>query len=203
MFSGIVSAGGTVAGASGGGISVKAPGIAGSLRPGDSVAVNGVCLTVTSTDADGFSADVMPETRRVTTIGALQPGDSVNLEPALRFGDTVGGHLVSGHVDGVGTVRALREDENARWATIDVASDLLPLIVEKGAITVDGISLTVVDVFDAAFTVSLIPHTLAVTVAGSWRPGSRVNVEVDMLARYVHRALALQERTAEPLPQEV
>src|SRR5580700_6444162 len=161
---------------------------------GESIAVNGACLTVASVAADGFEADVMPETLRRTTLGDLSGGATVNLERALRFGERVGGHLVSGHVDGTGIVTALREDANARWVTIATPEDLIDLIAEQGSIAVDGISLTVVDVFAGAFTVSLIPVTLAATVAGAWRVGTAVNLEVDLIARYVTRTLEARER---------
>ena len=189
MFSGIVVASGEVVAAGSGRLVVSAPELAERLGVGDSVAVDGACLTVAELTGGGFAADVMPETLHRTILGRLQPGDRVNLEPALTLGDAVGGHLVTGHVDAVGTVTALREDGNARWATIDTEPDLAPLIAEKGSVAVDGISLTVVDVFDSAFTVSLIPHTLMTTTAGRWTVGSRVNIEVDLIARYVRRAV--------------
>jgi len=160
------------------------------LEVGESVAVNGACLTVAAVTGAGFAADVMPETLRRTTLGGLTRGATVNLERALQIGDRIGGHLVTGHVDATGAVAALREDANARWATITAPEDLIALVAEKGSIAVDGISLTVVDVFDAGFTVSLIPVTLAGTTAGSWTVGSRVNLEADLIARYVARSLA-------------
>ena len=202
MFSGIVTAQGEVIAIDGGRIRVRAPGFEpGSLRVGDSVAVNGVCLTVAALDDHGFAADVMPETVRRTALGGLAPGAAVNLEQALRLGDAVGGHLVTGHVDAVGIVTAQREDSNARWCTVEVPQRLAPLLAEKGSVAVDGISLTVVDVVGGTFTVSLIPHTLQVTTAGSWRPGSSVNVEADLMARYVVRALE-QLGSAVPHPVE-
>ena len=190
MFSGIVQEIGEVTEAGGGRLAVASQTLARGLRPGDSVAVNGVCVTVVELPLEGFHADVMPETERRTTIGSLRRGDAVNLERSLAMGDPVGGHLVAGHVDEVGPVTLLREDGNARWATIDITPQLAPLLAEKGCVAVDGISLTVVDAFPAAFTVSLIPHTLANTTAGRWTAGSRVNIEADLLARYVQRALA-------------
>ena len=190
MFSGIVVGQGQVTAVGDGQLDVRAPSsVLDGLAIGQSVAVNGVCLTVTIVAGAGFCADVMPETLARTSLGALGTGDSVNLETALRMGDEIGGHLVTGHVDAVGTVTELRDDENARWVTIAVPQRLATLLAEKGSVAVDGISLTVVDVTDAAFTVSLIPHTLSVTTAGAWHTGSRVNIEVDLIARYVHRAL--------------
>ena len=196
MFSGIVAASGEVTQAGGGRLSVMTPELAAGLRTGDSVAVNGVCLTVAELSGDAFTADVIPETMHRSTLGALRAGDRVNLERALALGDVVGGHLVSGHVDAVGRVTALREDGNARWATIAVDAALMPLLAKKGSVALDGISLTVVDVFEQSFTVSLIPHTLRVTNAASWTAGTRVNIEVDPIARYVQRVLAAQRDPA-------
>ncbi len=196
MFSGIVETLGTVRPRAPGRIEVVPRTRFPRLEVGESVAVNGVCLTVASVADLGFAADVMPETLQRTTLGGLDLGATVNLERALRFGDLVGGHVMAGHVDGTGIVTALREDANARWVTIATPDDLIDLIAEKGCIAVDGISLTVVDVFEAAFTVSLIPVTLAVTVAGAWRVGTAVNLEVDLIARYVARTLAARDGTA-------
>jgi riboflavin synthase len=165
------------------------------LQVGESVAVSGACLTVAAVTADGFSADVMPETRHRTTLGSLESRAPVNLERALQFGDRVGGHMLTGHIDATGVATALREDGNARWVTITAPEAVTDLIAEKGCVAVDGISLTVVDVFEAAFTVSLIPFTLANTTAGAWTVGTRVNLEVDLIARYVARALSSRERT--------
>jgi riboflavin synthase len=193
VFSGIIATLGTVRAQAPGRIEVVPETALGRLETGESIAVNGVCLTVSSTSDDRFTADVMPETLRRTTLGALTDGATVNLERALRFGDRVGGHMVSGHVDGTGIVTALREDANARWVTIATPEDLIDLIAEKGSIAVDGVSLTVVDVFEGAFTVSLIPVTLAATVAGAWRVGTAVNLEVDLIARYVARTFEARE----------
>jgi riboflavin synthase len=165
------------------------------LQVGESIAVSGACLTVADVTADSFSADVMPETRHRTTLGSLEPRAAVNLERALQFGDRVGGHMLTGHIDATGVATTLREDGNARWVTITAPEAVTDLIAEKGCIAVDGISLTVVDVFEAAFTVSLIPFTLANTTAGAWTVGTRVNLEVDLIARYVARALSSRERT--------
>ena len=196
MFSGIIETLGTVRPQTPGRIEVAPETPLACLETGESIAVNGVCLTVSSASDDGFTADVMPETLHRTTLGALTDGATVNLERALRLGDRVGGHMVSGHVDGTGIVTALREDANARWVTIATPEDLIDLIAEKGSIAVDGISLTVVDVFEGAFTVSLIPVTLAATVAGGWRVATAVNLEVDLIARYVARTLAARDRGA-------
>ena len=190
MFSGIIETVGEISGRHEGRLEIAPREPFGGLRAGESVSVNGACLTVAAVTSDGFTADVMPETLRRTTLGGLSTGTTVNLERALQLGDRISGHLVTGHVDATGTVAALREDANARWATITAPDDVLALVAEKGSIAVDGISLTVVDVFDAAFTVSLIPTTLAVTTAGIWAAGDRVNLEADLIARYVARSLA-------------
>jgi riboflavin synthase len=194
VFSGIIETLGTVRAQTPERIEVVPEAPFARLEIGESIAVNGVCLTVSSVTDDGFTADVMPETLQRTTLGALAGGETVNLERALRLGDRVGGHIVSGHVDATGIVTALREDTNARWVTIATPEDLIDLIAEKGSIAVDGISLTVVDVFAGAFTVSLIPVTLAATVAGAWRVATAVNLEVDLIARYVARTLAARDR---------
>jgi riboflavin synthase len=196
VFSGIIETLGTVRAQTPDRIEVVPEAPFARLEIGESIAVNGVCLTVSSVTDDGFTADVMPETLQRTTLGALAGGETVNLERALRLGDRVGGHMVSGHVDATGIVTALREDTNARWVTIATPEDLIDLIAEKGSIAVDGISLTVVAVFAGAFTVSLIPVTLAATVAGAWRVGTAVNLEVDLIARYVARTLAARDRAA-------
>jgi riboflavin synthase len=192
VFSGIVSELGEVlveVGLQGGRLQVAAHGLPADLRIGESVAVSGTCLTVVEMAGGGFSADVMPETARRTTLGSLRSGDPVNLEPSLAFGERVGGHLVSGHVDAVGTVIETHPEGGARWVTIALPGALARYTVEKGSIAVDGISLTVVDAGRDRFTVSLIPHTLASTTAQHWRAGSTVNLEADMAAKYVQRGL--------------
>ncbi len=158
---------------------------------GDSIAVSGVCLTVTDLPGDGtFAADLMPETLRHTALGALAPGDAVNLERALSVGGRYGGHLVQGHVDGVGTVR--RRDPGPRWDEVEIGLDpaLAPFVAPKGSIAVSGVSLTVTYVSDETFGVSLIPTTLATTTLGTLRPGDPVNLEVDVLAKYTQRLLS-------------
>jgi riboflavin synthase len=165
-------------------------------RRGDSIAVNGCCLTLTDFISGGFLADVMPETFARSTLGSLGVGDPVNLEAAMRHDGRVGGHLVFGHVDGVGTVTESRADGNATWVTIAPPQSLLPLLVEKGCVAVDGISLTVVSVDAQGFTVSLIPHTRGNTTAGGWQVGSPVNLEGDLVAKYVQRGIAAHLGTA-------
>jgi riboflavin synthase len=161
--------------------------LASELSEGDSVAVNGVCLTATRVSADGFSADVMQESLRRSSLGAAGEGAKVNLELSLRASDRLGGHIVQGHVDGVATVRDVRDDGFARVVTFDAPPDLLRYVVEKGSIAVDGVSLTVSAIDDESFSVSLIPETLERTTLGGAAYGHRVNIEVDVLAKYVEK----------------
>lgn len=158
-------------------------------REGDSIAVAGVCLTALEITPDSFAADVSLETLRLTTLGELDAGSRVNLEPALRAGDALGGHLVSGHVDGMGIIAALEADARSTRVRCTVPAELAKYVARKGSITLDGVSLTVNDVDGAQFGVNLIPHTQAVTTLGEWRVGQRVNLEVDTIARYVERLL--------------
>src|SRR5437870_1050069 len=167
---------------------------------GDSVALDGCCLTVVAAGAGGAAFDVVPETLRKTTLGALRPGDRVNVEPALRAGDPLGGHLVQGHVDGVGAVEAVaRRGDDVRM-TIRLPRALLGATIEKGSVAVDGVSLTVCDSEEERFSVCLVPHTLASTGLAAKRAGDRVNLEADVVGRYVEhhvrRALAAKEAAA-------
>jgi riboflavin synthase len=157
------------------------------LNLGDSICVDGVCLTVTALGPAGFEADVSGETLRVTTLGAKQPGARVNLEPALRAGDSLGGHWVSGHVDGIADVLTTGDEGRSRRIEFAAPKPLARYIARKGSVTLDGVSLTVNDVDGVKFTVNLIPHTLEVTTLGTLAAGSRVNLEIDLLARYVER----------------
>jgi riboflavin synthase len=163
--------------------------LAAELTLGDSVAVNGVCLTATTISGEQFSADVMHETLRRSSLAAVADGARVNLELPLRASDRLGGHVVQGHVDGVGAVGDAREDGFARIVTITAPSDLLRYVVDKGSIAVDGISLTVVETGEDWFTVSLIPETLERTNLGTATPGQPVNLEVDVLAKYVEKLM--------------
>lgn len=191
MFSGIITDLGKVGGLrrdhDGLMISIVAPGLPPDTRTGDSIAVNGVCLTARELEADRFIADVMPETTRATTLGDLRPGDPVNLEPALRLGDRLGGHLVTGHVDAVGRVTARRDEENALLLTISLAPNLSRYVVLKGSIAVDGVSLTVARCDRSSFQISIIPHTAELTTLGGKRPGDPVNLETDLFGKYVAR----------------
>ncbi|HST46161.1 MAG TPA: riboflavin synthase [Luteimonas sp.] len=160
------------------------------LTLGESIAVNGVCLTVVAFDDAGFEADASNETLAVTTLGMLAEGSPVNLERALRAGDRLGGHLVSGHVDGIGTVDRVHEDGRAQRWRFKLPAGLARYVAQKGSICVDGVSLTVNVADHAGFEVALVPHTLAHTAFGTSRAGDRVNLEVDMVARYVERLAA-------------
>jgi riboflavin synthase len=193
LFTGLVEATGTVRAVEpdGDGARIEvATALADQLDAGDSVAVNGVCLTAVDADGGGFRADVMAETLRRSSLGPLAPGDPVNLELPLRAGAPLGGHVVQGHVDGTGTVADVREEGFARVVRIDCDPDLLRYVVEKGSIAVDGVSLTVAAVDDVAFEVALIPETLERTTLGEASPGRVVNLEVDVLAKYVEKLVA-------------
>lgn len=163
--------------------------LARELAGGDSVSVAGVCLTVTDLDGNGFAADAMNQTLEVTGLGALASGDRVNLEPALRAADRLGGHVVQGHVDGTGEVAAVTADGFATRIEVRVDPGLARYVVEHGSVAVDGVSLTVARLTDDGFEVSLIPETLERTTLSALEPGSRVNVEVDVIARYAERLL--------------
>ncbi len=193
MFTGIVEAVGSVARIEQRGesarLAIEAPSVVEGLRVGDSVAVNGGCLTVTEVAGTQLRFEAVRETLDRTTLGGLEVGAPVNLERALRAGGRLDGHIVQGHVDGTGTVRSLdREGDDVRLR-IDCEPELADLLVEKGSIAIDGVSLTVVAVNAAGFEVALIPHTLKVTTLGRSGPGDRVNLEVDVLAKYVKRYL--------------
>ena len=164
--------------------------LAGEIGEGDSVAVNGVCLTATAIADGAFRAEVMHETLRRSSLAEAAAGSDVNLELSLRAADRLGGHIVQGHVDGLGAVRDVREDGFARVVTVGAPPELLRYVVEKGSIAVDGVSLTVASVDDAAFSVSLIPETLERTTLGTAAPGAPVNLEVDVVAKYVEKLVA-------------
>jgi riboflavin synthase len=193
MFTGIVEELGTVAAIEDQGdavrLSVRATTALDGTRLGDSIAVNGCCLTVVAIDGDTWTADVMQETLDMTSLKGVAPGDLVNLERAMTPDQRLGGHLVQGHVDGVGTV--VRRKTSKHWEVVEISlpADLARYVVPKGAITVDGVSLTVVSVRPDSFTVSLIPETLARTTLGTRGPGERVNLETDVIARHVEKLL--------------
>ena len=196
MFTGIIEELGVVEGIEDQGdalrLTVRAPDVVSDATSGDSIAVNGCCLTVAERDLETFTADVMRETLGKTSLGVLEPGAKVNLERAVTVATRLGGHIVSGHVDGTG--RVVGRSPSLHWEVVEVSlpAELSRYLVPKGSITVDGVSLTVVDVNDGAapsFTVSLIPETLARTTLGFKQPGDPVNLEVDMIAKYVERLL--------------
>ena len=193
MFTGLVLGVGRIASMerseSGARIVIETPLVA-ELHTGDSIAVNGVCLSATSLQSGSFLADAMNETLSRTSLGDLAPGAQVNLELPLRASDRLGGHMVQGHVDGVGRVASVREDGFARRIEIEAPPELLRYVIEKGSIAVDGVSLTVAAVLSRSFTVSLIPETLQRTNLGQAAPGDRVNLEVDVLAKYVEKLMA-------------
>jgi riboflavin synthase len=160
------------------------------VEPGDSVAVNGACLTATNVDADSFEVEAMNQTLQVTTLGGMEAGDRVNLEPAMRASDRFGGHILQGHVDGVGEVAAIEEDGFARRLRVQLGPELMRYVVEKGSVALDGVSLTVADLGDSWAGVSLIPETLERTTLGEAEVGRRLNVECDVVAKYVERLMA-------------
>ena len=162
------------------------------VKLGDSIAVNGTCLTVVEYTQRSFTADVMPETVRSTVLAELKPGDVVNLERTLRLGDRLGGHIVSGHVDGVGVIRSKERSDNAIVVTIEAPPEVMRYIIAKGSIAIDGTSLTIVDYGTDWFSVSLIPHTASLTTVGLKETGSKVNLEADVLGKYVAKLLGLQ-----------
>ncbi|MBR7021718.1 MAG: riboflavin synthase [Lachnospiraceae bacterium] len=193
MFTGIVEEVGIVrqviTGSRSGEIAIQARKVLAGTKIGDSIAVNGVCLTVTGLSSDGFTADVMPETLRRSNLGSLRKGSPVDLERAMAADGRFGGHIVSGHIDGTGRIAQMKRDENAVVVTIAAARELLALVVEKGSIAIDGISLTVASVSDTELTVSIIPHTADETVLLRKAAGDTVNLETDIVGKYVQKLL--------------
>ena len=197
MFTGIIEELGTVERVTRGRVSaviaIRAEAILSDLKIGDSVAVNGVCLTATSLTGHGFTADVMHETLDRSALAGLGPGSPVNLERAMAANGRFGGHIVAGHVDGVGTIAAIEQDDNAIWFTITAPEQVLRYVVEKGSITIDGISLTVAAVDGEGFSVSTIPHTVAQTNLSQRRRGDPVNLETDVVGKYIEKLLRPEE----------
>lgn len=193
MFTGIVEEIGTIQAISHGNLSsrltIKASSVLADVHEGDSIAVNGVCLTVTAFQPDQFTADVMGETLRRSSLGTLKKGSPVNLERALSLTSRLGGHIVSGHIDGTGTIASIRKESTAYWFTIEAAPQLLRYIVEKGSIAIDGISLTVAGVNDTSFQVSIIPHTAGHTTLLTKKAADIVNLECDIIGKYVEKLL--------------
>jgi len=197
MFTGLIEAVGTVTDvaptSSGFTMTIRTP-MGSELRQGDSVAVNGVCLTATTCSESGWTADIGPETARVTTLGTLAPGRSVNLERSMRADGRFGGHFVQGHVDGVGIVDAVRQDGESFWIAIRIPANLEPYVILKGSIAIEGVSLTVARIERDTVHVMIIPFTWAHTTLSSLRAGDRVNLECDMVGKYVARSMELAAR---------
>jgi len=206
VFTGIVEERGVLEKVTGSGLAsrlwIRAETVLDDVRLGDSIAVNGVCLTVTSFTSRHFTADVMPETLKKTSLGRLKPGEILNLERAMRLGDRFGGHIVTGHVDGIGEVVSRHPHGNAVLFRIKTEAPLLRYMIPRGSVTVDGISLTLVDVGDADFAISIIPHTLSHTNLQEKRPGDLVNLECDIIGKYVERLAAKGESGRESSPAQ-
>ncbi len=202
MFTGIIEEIGqvrhVVSSRTSGEISLQAGRVLEGTRPGDSIAVNGVCLTAAKILPDGFVADVMPETLRRTNLGMLSPGSSVNLERAMAADGRFGGHIVTGHIDGTGTIRAARRVENAVWITVDAPRHILDLIVEKGSVAIDGVSLTAAELTEHNFSVSLIPHTGERTILLSKKAGDPVNLENDVIGKYIQKLITVSAPARKP-----
>ena len=203
MFTGIIEEVGTVksiqSGKSSSVLRIKGQKVVQGTRIGDSIATNGICLTVTKIENDSFEADVMSESLKRTNIGTMIPGSFVNLERALSLETRLGGHIVSGHIDGTGQISEFKRDDNAVWLTIETDPGILRYIIEKGSIAIDGVSLTVAAVDDQSFQVSIIPHTGEETVLLRKQPGDTVNLECDMIGKYVEKLLGLNSKKQ---PQE-
>lgn len=199
MFTGLVETQGTVEhfhpDGDGNRLCIRSTIFDASIQTGESIAINGVCLTVVSHELDQATFQLAPETLRRTNLGDLQPGSQVNLERALRLGDRLGGHWVQGHVDGVGTLIQRQPDRNWELLHFEMPGALSRYVVAKGSITINGVSLTVVEVTPLQFSVALIPHTLEITNLGQLKPGDKVNLEVDILAKYVERLLSAGQRS--------
>jgi len=200
MFTGIVEEIGTIKAIHKERISaslvIKAEVVTQDLKVGDSVNTNGACLTVTSFDVNGFTVDVMAETMRNTNLDLLSPGSKVNLERALKMSDRLGGHMVSGHIDGTGEITEIYTEENATWFIIKTENEILKYIVKKGSVAIDGISLTIAEVEDRFFKVSIIPHTADETTLLQNKAGSIVNIENDLTAKYIERFLNFNDENA-------
>ena len=193
MFTGLIEDVGTVESVDSGEAGARlriASRLAGELALGDSIAVNGCCLTATAVDGDRFETEAMNQTLEVTALDSVEDGSKVNLELAMKVGDRLGGHIVQGHVDGVGTVASVEDDGFARRVRVDLLTQLLQFVVDKGSITLNGVSLTVANLGDSWAEVSLIPETLERTNLGDLAPGDRLNVECDVVAKYVERLMS-------------
>ncbi|MCB2293716.1 riboflavin synthase [Clostridium algoriphilum] len=204
MFTGLIEEIGEIKsiakGAKSARITIKAEKVMLGVELGDSISTNGVCLTVTEFNKNSFSVDVMAETIRSSNLGKLKPGSYVNLERALRASDRLGGHIVSGHIDGIGTIVDLYSEDNATWVSVETSKDILKYIVHKGSIAMDGISLTVAYVNENIFKVSIIPHTKGETTLVTKKIGDVVNLESDMMAKYVEKLLIYGNAPKEKKP---
>lgn len=198
MFTGIIEELGTIKtialSGNSGQITIRAKKVLEGTKIGDSIAVNGICLTVTSLQKDGFTADVMAETVRRSSLSRAGIGEKVNLERAMAANGRFGGHIVSGHIDGTGVIQSYRKEENAVWVEIGTTQEIMNLIVEKGSICIDGISLTVASVHESAFQVSIIPHTGEETALLKKKPGDLVNLENDVVGKYVQKLMGIGKR---------
>ncbi len=193
MFTGIIEETGTILSAGNGKIRITAQKVLDGTKTGDSIAVNGVCLTVTEMTSCGFTADVMPETLSRSNLGSLKKGGRVNLERAMAADGRFGGHFVSGHIDGTGTILKMQNDGNAVWVYISAPRPILNLIIEKGSVAIDGISLTVAKIDEKEFAVSVIPHTGEETTLLNKKPGDIVNLENDVVGKYVQKLMSLRD----------
>lgn len=201
MFTGIVEEMGTIAGIQRGAksavLTIQANKVFEDIHIGDSIALNGVCLTVTSFSGDTYTADVMNETLQRSSLGSLAIGSRVNLERAMAANGRFGGHIVSGHIDGTGTIKKVEKDDNAIWYTIAAPENLMKYIVEKGSIAIDGISLTVAKRSDVDFAISMIPHTAKETVLSQKKPGDIVNLENDIVGKYIEQLMHYEDKKEE------
>lgn len=193
MFTGIIEETGTILSAGNGKIRIAAQKVLDGTKTGDSIAVNGVCLTVTEMTSCGFTADVMPETLSRSNLGSLKKGGNVNLERAMAADGRFGGHFVSGHIDGTGIILKMQNDGNAVWVYISAPRPILNLIIEKGSVAIDGISLTVAKIDEKEFAVSVIPHTGEETTLLNKKPGDIVNLENDVVGKYVQKLMSLRD----------
>ncbi|MGB4440112.1 MAG: riboflavin synthase [Sedimentibacter sp.] len=197
MFTGLIEEIGTMEGAVSGEKSMKltlhARKVLENINIGDSISTNGVCLTVASFTGSTFTVDVMPETMRKTNLGKLKKGNKVNLERALKVSDRLGGHIVSGHIDGTGIIKEYKDEDNATWVTVETKAEIIKYIIPKGSIAIDGTSLTVVDTTDNSFRVSLIPITKEETILLKKKVGDEVNLECDIVGKYIERFLNFKE----------
>jgi riboflavin synthase len=206
MFTGIIEETGTILsvhkGARSAILNIGATLVSEELKTGESVNTNGACLTVTSVRRDGFTADVMAETMRRTNLQYLKPGSKVNLERAMKLNDRIDGHLVSGHIDGMGTINEMKNEDNATWINISAGEEILKYIIFKGSVAIDGISLTVANLTKKDFSVSLIPYTIKDTTLGMKNLGDPVNLECDLVGKYIERFLTVGHQRKEKTMDE-